>query len=94
MDKVRGGRKAQPRLIELFKERVDPSRPIISMVAHASAPRWGARLRELVEKEFNVLELMEGEIGPIVGTHVGPGCVGAYMFQPTEEEIELLGPES
>jgi len=92
LDKVRGGRKAQPRLIQLFKERVDPSRPVIVTVAHASAPRWGARLRELVEAEFNVLELMEGEIGPIVGTHVGPGCVGAYMFQPTEEEIELLGP--
>ncbi len=94
LDKVRGGRKAQPRLIQLFKERVDPSKPVIGTVAHASAPRWGARLRELLEKEFNVLELMESEIGPIVGTHVGPGCVGAYMFQPTEEEIELLGPES
>lgn len=93
LDKVRGGRKAQPKLIELIRKGIDPERPIMVAVAHASAPKWGSRLRELIEQSFDVLELMEGEIGPIVGTHVGPGCVGAYVFQPEEEEIELLGPE-
>jgi len=28
----------------------------------------------------------------VVGTHVGPGCVGAAMFQPTEEEQPLVAP--
>ncbi len=92
LDKVRGGRNAQPRLIELIGEKIDPEKPIMVSVAHASAPKWGGRLRDLIAESFNVLELMAGEIGPIVGTHVGPGCVGAYVFQPTDEEIELLGP--
>ncbi len=94
LDKVRGGRKAQPKLIELIRKGIDPERPIMVAVAHASAPKWGGRLRELVQQNFKVLELLESEIGPIVGTHVGPGCVGAYVFQPEDDEIELLGPEA
>ncbi len=92
VDKVRGGRAAQPRLIELFKQRVDPSKPVIVGTGHAAAPVWAERLRTLIEENFEVLELIPGEIGPVVGTHVGPGCVGAVFFQPTETEIPLLAP--
>ncbi|MGE5236640.1 MAG: DegV family protein [Acidobacteriota bacterium] len=92
VDRVRGGRQAQPRLLELLKQRVDADRPVIVGTGHAAAPVWADRLRGLIEESFQVLELVQGEIGPVVGTHVGPGCVGAAMFQPTEEEIPLLAP--
>jgi DegV family protein with EDD domain len=94
VDKVRGGRLAQPRLLELFRQRVDAARPVIVGTGHAAAPVWAERLRTLIEGSFHVLELVQGEIGPVVGTHVGPGCVGAVMFQPTEDEIPLLAPVS
>ncbi|NOZ77666.1 MAG: DegV family EDD domain-containing protein [Acidobacteria bacterium] len=93
VDKVRGGRNVIPKLISLFKQRVDPKRPVIVGVAHASAPKWGGKLKDAIAKNFKVVEFMESEIGPIVGTHVGPGTVGACMFQPTPEELEILGPE-
>jgi hypothetical protein len=35
---------------------------------------------------------MVTEIGPVVGTHAGPGTVGAAMFQPTPEELPLISP--
>jgi DegV family protein with EDD domain len=92
VDKVRGGRAAQPRLIELFRQRVDPSRPVMVSVAHAKAPVWADRLRGLIEKSFPVRELIVAEMGPVVGTHAGPGTVGAALFQPTEEELPLVAP--
>ncbi|HVR97559.1 MAG TPA: DegV family protein [Thermoanaerobaculia bacterium] len=92
VDKVRGGRAAQPRLIELFRQRVDPSRPVMVSVAHAKAPVWADRLRGLIEKSFSVRELIVAEMGPVVGTHAGPGTVGAALFQPTEEELPLVAP--
>ncbi len=92
MDKVRGGRNVIPKLVALFSERVDPSRPVFVAVGHASAPRWGGRLKESITETFQVLDLFEGQIGPIVGTHVGPGTVGACFFQPTPEELEILNP--
>ncbi len=90
VDKVRGGRKAQPRLMEILSERIDTSRPVFVAMAHASAPKWGERLKELLTDTFDIIEMLEGEIGPVVGAHAGPGAVGCIVFQPTDEELELL----
>ena len=90
VDKVRGGRRAQPRLMEILSERVNTSRPVFAAVAHASAPKWGGRLKDLLTDTFDIVEMLEGEIGPVVGAHTGPGAVGCIVFKPTEEEIELL----
>lgn len=90
LDKARGGRRAQPKLIELLKERVSTETPVFGVVGHASAPKWGARLRDLLEKEFTIHELHQGEIGPIVGSHAGPGTVGCVLFAPEPDELELL----
>lgn len=94
VDKVRGGRAAQPRLIELFREKVDPKRPVVVSIAHAKAPVWADRLRFLIQKSFDVAELIMAEMGPVVGTHAGPGTVGAALFQPTDEELPLVAPLS
>ena len=92
VDRVRGGRAAQPRLVELFRDRVDPKRPVVVSVAHAKAPVWADRLRSLLLKSFDVAELIVAEMGPVVGTHAGPGTVGAALFQPTGDELPLVAP--
>jgi len=92
VDKVRGGRAAQPRLIELFRAGIDPERPVVVNVAHAKAPVWADRLRGLIQKSFDVAELTVAEMGPVVGTHAGPGTVGAALFQPTADELPLVAP--
>ncbi len=92
IDRVRGGKAAHPRVVELFKERVDVSRPVMVAVAHAAAPIWADRLRTLLQQHFIISELLGSEIGPVVGAHVGPGSVGAVVFQPTDEETPLVAP--
>ncbi|HSS52680.1 MAG TPA: DegV family protein [Thermoanaerobaculia bacterium] len=92
VDRVRGGRAAHPKLVDLLRERVDPKRPVVVTVAHAKAPVWADRLRGLIEKSLTVQEVLTGEMGPVVVAHAGPGTVGAAMFQPTEEEMALIAP--
>jgi DegV family protein with EDD domain len=94
VDRVRGGRAAHPRLIELFAQRVDPGRPVVAAIGHSKAPIWADRLRALLEERFIAAELMVTEIGPVVGSHSGPGTVGAALFQPTAEELPLIAPLS
>jgi len=91
IDRVRGGRAAHPRLIELFRERIDPKRPVLVTIAHAKAPVWADRLRGLIEKNFQVKEILMAEMGPVVAANAGPGTVGAGIFQPTEEEMRWIG---
>ncbi len=91
IDRVRGGRAAHPRMLELFRARIDPARPVIAAVAHAKAPVWADRLRALLEEELDVRECLVAEMGPVVGTHAGPGTVGAALYQPVDdEELALL----
>ena len=92
VDRVRGGANAQLRLVALLKERVDPGRPVVAGIGHGAAPEWARRMRTLLEESFQIVELLETEIGPVVGTHVGPGCVGAAVFQPTEDELAMIAP--
>lgn len=88
--RVRGQRASLPRVFELALQAIDPDRPTVVGVAHAKAPAKADRLRELIEERLPVLEIFVAEMGPVVGAHVGPGCVGATFFQPTDEEQTLL----
>lgn len=93
IDRARGGRAAQLKIVELFKAKVDVARPVVLLVAHAAAPVWAERLRNLLSAAFQVSELIATEMGPVVGTHAGPGTVGAALFQAESgEEAELTAP--
>jgi len=95
VDRVRGGRRAHPRMLELFEQRLDRARPVVAAVAHANAPMWADRLRALLASTLDVRELIVAEIGPVVGTHAGPGTVGAALFQPADEqELARIAPLS
>ena len=92
VDRARGGRKAQARLVELFAERLEPKKPVAGCIGHAQAPVWADRLRQLLTERFTLNELIVSQIGPVVGTHAGPGTVGAALVQPTDEEWRLIAP--
>ncbi len=90
VDQVRGGRQVHPRIVRLLERRIDPGRPIIACIAHARAPVWADRLQALIQKDLKVEEMISTDIGPVVGTHAGPGCVGCVVFQPDDEEWPLV----
>ena len=92
VDRVRGGRAAHPRILEILKGRVDAGRPVIAGVSHGNAPAWADRLEKLVREAFPVSELIQAEVGPVVGTHAGPGVVSVSLFQPTGDEGALIAP--
>jgi DegV family protein with EDD domain len=92
VDRVRGGRAAHPRILEILKGRVDAAQPVIAGVSHGNAPAWADRLEKLVRETFQVSELIQAEIGPVVGTHAGPGTVSISLFQPAADEAALISP--
>ncbi len=92
VDQVRGGRAAHPKILEILGKRVDRARPVVAGISHANAPVWADRLRALVRDQFQVSELIQTEIGPVVGANVGPGVVGACLFQPNDEEQGWIAP--
>jgi DegV family protein with EDD domain len=90
VDQIRIGNAAHVQVIELLNQKVDPGRPVMVGIGHGAAPVSAVRLRSLLQDTFNVREVIECEIGPAAGAFLGPGCVAAAVFQPTEEEGPLL----
>ncbi len=92
VERVRGEGNVPGRLVELLNEGAEPGRPALAGIGHTTAPQAAVRLRSLLYQQFKVVELLENEIGPAVGLHVGPGCLGVALLQPTDEELALIGP--
>lgn len=93
VDQAPRGPDAVTRLVDQLVTGVDPTKPVMVTLVHASAPALSGVLRAELERRTKLAELSERQMGPAVTCHVGPGAVGAGLLQPTDEELELLAPE-
>ena len=77
VDRVRTRRKAIPRLVELLRADM----PVEHLaVLHAQAAEDAEGLRSALAAQLPDLHVEVGEVGAVLGTHVGPGTVGlAYI---------------
>jgi DegV family protein with EDD domain len=81
LDRVRTRRKAIARLVELFRQDL-PAEQVA--VVHAQAPEDAEELRGRLLGEWDDLDVEISQIGPVLGTHIGPGAVGiAYVRAET-----------
>ena len=49
-------------------------------VIHARAPEAGRTIKATLEESLCAKDILDGTIGPVIGTHSGPGAVGvAYI---------------
>ena len=80
--KVRGGKKARDRVIELIKTDLgEPNVPIKAGICHADAEQWAMHMKDVVEKELNCKSMLFSHFGPTVGSHTGPGTVGIAYYK-------------
>ena len=50
-------------------------------IADTATKPWADRLGRMLDDAVETREVITYRIGPSVGTHTGPGCVGAFFFQ-------------
>jgi DegV family protein with EDD domain len=79
--RVRGNRKAFLEFASAFESRT-VDRPSLRVgIAHAEAPERAEALRKLVRDKRPAAEIeIVTTLGPVVGTHAGPGTVGFFWF--------------
>jgi DAK2 domain fusion protein YloV len=85
--KVRGADRMMPALRDFVVERTNADSPLHVSVAHAVAPEVIAELTALItEARPNATIDLVCEIGPVVGTHAGPGAVGVACFHDPSDQ--------
>jgi DegV family protein with EDD domain len=75
VERVRTSRRAFERLVDLLRERADAGADAW-MVQHIQAPREAAELAARGTEVIGRPPRVTSEIGPVIGTHVGPGLLG------------------
>jgi DegV family protein with EDD domain len=85
LKRVRGNAKAFAEFRQMFVETSTDSPRLKVGIAHAAAPERLEALREMVEHERPQAEVeVATQLGPVVGTHAGPGTVGFFWFEDDE----------
>jgi len=77
-DRVRGKKNADHAVLRFFQEnRPDPNYPI--GVGHAADPSAAQKMKEFLA-EHGFTNILDFEVSPVVGTHVGIGTIGIVFF--------------
>jgi DegV family protein with EDD domain len=76
IERVRTSRRAFERMVDLLASRAEDGADGW-MVQHIQAPKEAAELAARGAEIFGCEPRVVSEIGPVIGTHVGPGLLGA-----------------
>ena len=76
IERVRTSKRAFARMVELLRTRAADGADAW-MVQHIQAPEQARELADRGTEIFGVAPRVISEIGPVIGTHVGPGLLGA-----------------
>jgi fatty acid kinase fatty acid binding subunit len=81
LKRVRGNRRAFQEFVEAFESGSAEGPGLRAAIAHADAPERAEALQELVRRTRPQAQLdLVTTLGPVVGTHAGPGTVGLFWF--------------
>ena len=86
---ARGRKKGIKQLVEYYQRRVakeGPGRCVV--VAHTDCQKDADRLKEMLARLDESILFLECDIGPVIGSHVGPGMI-AVVFWGSDRREEL-----
>jgi DegV family protein with EDD domain len=85
LEKVRGSKKVLGRIMELIRERGSDFEQQTVAISHADDLTRANELKEMIESEFRVKNVMVNTIGCAVGAHAGPGTLAVYFLNGAPE---------
>jgi DegV family protein with EDD domain len=91
--RVRGNRKAFLEFASRFESSTVDRASLCVGIAHAEAPEKAEALRKLVRDKRPAAEIeIVTTLGPVVGTHAGPGTVGFFWYDDDQGADEAAPP--
>ena len=80
ISKVKGRKKAIKTLAEKFSNHaVDPKNQMV-FISHGDCLQEALILKDIIENEHGVKSFMINHIGPVVGSHSGPGTIALFFI--------------
>jgi DegV family protein with EDD domain len=80
LNKARTRTQAIEHILGFVEKEVRGNAFLHGWVAHSHVPEAGRALEKELRENFNWVELRFLEMGPVLGTHMGPGLVGVSFY--------------
>ncbi|MCW5848768.1 MAG: DegV family protein [Anaerolineae bacterium] len=80
VERPRSKKAAIRRMLEIVEGDIPKGAPIHCGILHAHAPVEMEELTRQARERFNVVEVVNADVGPTIGTHVGEGTVGIICY--------------
>jgi DegV family protein with EDD domain len=74
---VRTKKKAVEQMLDVIDEEIKDKKSVRMATFNALAPEEAKELGDMLQARFKPIELLHAELSPAIGTHVGPGTIGA-----------------
>ena len=80
VSKVRGRGKSLEALVDHMEKTAENPAEQTVFISHGDCPEDAKRLEQMVKERFDVKEVVTGNIGPVIGSHSGPGTLALFFF--------------
>lgn len=88
VEKVRGWKKAQKRILDMVGEKgKNLENQVVSVVYGTDRVSYEALKEQLVER-YHVKGILDGRVGCAIGAHTGPGILAVVFLNETNEAYE------
>ncbi|MDD6492003.1 MAG: DegV family protein [Firmicutes bacterium] len=88
VEKVRGWKKAQKRILDIVGEKgANLEKQVIGVCYGTDKEAYDYIKEQLVER-YHIKGLLEGRVGCAIGAHTGPGILGIVFLNETNEKYE------
>jgi len=78
-DKARGRKAALETLVKQMRRTLNPGTKLDTVIiSHSNCPQDAEKVAALVRAETEVKEICLVMMGPVIGAHVGPGCIALF----------------
>lgn len=79
LEKTRGIKKAISMMMDMIKDNGWSLDDKVIGINHTICPEYADYVEELIHMEYKPREIIRGEVGSVIGTHAGPGCVALHF---------------
>ena len=88
VEKVRGWKKAQKRILDMVGEKGQNLEKQIIGVAYGTDKEAYEYIKDELRNRYHVSGLLEGRIGCAIGAHTGPGILGITFLNETTDKFD------
>lgn len=85
MEKVRGRRQSLEALVKHMEKTVqDPEQQVI-FISHGDCKEDAEYVAQCIREKFKVQDIVMNDIGPVIGSHSGPGTVALFFMAKNKD---------